>query len=566
MSGTLDPALRDATQRWIAGDVDEHDKAELREVLAAAMSGSEAAVTDLADRMATSLTFGTAGLRGAVRAGANGMNRAVVVRTTAGLGSWLTDRGKAGATVVVGHDARHRSEEFAADAAGVLAAAGFDVRLLPAPLPTPVLAHAARALDAAAGVQITASHNPPQDNGYKVYLDGGVQLVTPADSEIEAAIAAAGPASDVPRSRTWSVYEQAVVDYLDRIGALVPAGSGDLRVAATPLHGVGGDTLRHALHLAGFDDVHLVASQADPDPDFPTVGFPNPEEPGATDAVLELAAAVDADLIVALDPDADRCALGIPDGAGWRMLRGDETGVLLAEHVLSGLDRREHPDPLVATTIVSSTMLRSIAAEHGARFDETFTGFKWLTRAGDGRGTGLVYAYEEALGHCVDPDHVRDKDGITTAVVACDMVTRAKAAGRTPQDELDALSTRHGVHETDQISVRVSDLGTIATTMRGLRAEPPAELAGITADTRDLLPETDALIFEGTRQAADSAGSERMRVVVRPSGTEPKLKCYLQVVADVASPGGAAELGSAKSSARTRMADLRAAVASLVGA
>ncbi len=560
MPAPLDPALRDATYRWIAGDVDESAEAELQEVLASAMSGSEAAIADLHDRMSTSLEFGTAGLRGQVRAGSHGMNRAVVVRTTAGLGTWLIERGLAGSTVVVGFDARHGSEQFATDAAGVLGAAGFDVRMLPEPLPTPVLAHATRALDAAAGIQVTASHNPPEDNGYKVYLGGGVQLVGPADSEIEAAVSAVGPAADVARARRWSVHDRAVADYLSRVERLARGRARDLRVAATALHGVGAATLRHALHLAGFGDVHLVAEQSEPDPDFPTVGFPNPEEPGATDAVMRLASEVDADLIVALDPDADRCALGVPTRGGWRMLRGDETGVLLAEHVLSGLDSREHPDPLVATTIVSATMLREIAAAHGARFDETFTGFKWLVRAGDGAGTGLVYAYEEAIGHCVDPEHVRDKDGIATAVVACDVAATAKSTGRTLQDLLDELSTRHGVHETGQVSVRVTDLDVIAATMRRLRSEPPRELAGLGVRTRDLLPDGDVLVFEGEDTR------ERLRVVVRPSGTEPKLKCYLQVVADVADPGGGEELAVATDAARARLSGLHAAVEALVGA
>lgn len=563
MQHSLDPRLRDAAHRWMAGDPDPASRSELQDVLASATAGSAEAVAELDDRMSASLTFGTAGLRGPERAGPNGMNRAVVIRTTAGLATWLSEQGGDGGVVVVGSDARHGSAQFAEDTAGVLAAAGFDVRMLPEPLPTPVLAHAARALGAVAGVQITASHNPPEDNGYKVYLDGGVQLVGPADTEIETAISRTGAANSVPRRQSWRLHENALNDYLSRVAAVPYGTSRDLRVAATALHGVGAQPLRYALHLTGFTDVHLVTSQAEPDPDFPTVGFPNPEEPGATDALLALAAEIDADLAVALDPDADRCALGIPGEDGtWRMLRGDETGVLLGEYLLSGLDRSAHPDPLVATTIVSATMLRSIASEHRARHDETLTGFKWLVRAGDGSGSGLVYAYEEALGHCVDPDHVRDKDGISAAVLACDMTAAAKTSGRTLQDGLDALSMAHGVHRTGQVSVRVTDLDVIGETMRRLRAEPPTELAGAAVRTRDLLPDADVLVLQGT--APDTAQRAELRVVVRPSGTEPKLKCYLQVVETVAEPRSRAALDDAEERARSRLSELDDAVRTLV--
>ncbi|MFB9567998.1 phospho-sugar mutase [Saccharopolyspora hordei] len=534
--------VRAAALRWIAEDVDPRTQAELQELV-------DADSPELADRMSGMPRFGTAGLRAQVRAGANGMNRAVVVRTTAGVADWLVGRGHGGGVVVVGRDARHGSADFAADTAGVLAAAGFDVRVLPGALPTPVLAHAVRALDAVAGVQITASHNPPQDNGYKLYLRGGTHLVTPTDSEIEAAVAATPPANEVPRSEDWAVHESALEDYLARVATLPRGSARGLRIAATAMHGVGARPLREALHRAGFD-VHLVASQAEPDPDFPTVGFPNPEEPGSTDALLALAAEVGADLAVALDPDADRCALGVPVDGTWRMLRGDETGVLLAWHILSTLDRSAVPDPLVATTIVSATMLRSIAAEFGVRYDETLTGFKWLVRAGDGAGTGLVYAYEEALGHCVDPEFVRDKDGISAAVLAADLAATLKASGRSLSGLLDELSSEHGLHRTGQVSVRVSDLSVIPRTMQRLRAQPPTRLAGTEVDVRDLLPDTDALVI---------TGDGGLRVVVRPSGTEPKLKCYLQVVEQVD------DLPAAKARAAERLAALEQAVSDLVG-
>ncbi|MGH3796183.1 MAG: phospho-sugar mutase [Pseudonocardiaceae bacterium] len=536
-------------RQWIADDVDAADRAELQRVLADALAGDGGATEELVARMAGPLRFGTAGLRGPLRAGPAGMNRAVVLRTSAGLASWLTGQGAAG-TVVVGRDARHRSEQFAADAAGVFGAAGFDTVLLPRPLPTPVLAFAARRLDAVAGVQITASHNPPGDNGYKVYTDGGTQIAPPADAGIEAAIAAAPPAVAVPADGPVRPGGADLLEaYLQRVAGLPRGPARALRVVATPLHGVGGAVLVEALRRAGFTDVHLVAEQAEPDPEFPTVSFPNPEEPGATDALLALAAELDADLAIALDPDADRCALGVPGRAGgWRLLRGDETGVLLGEHRLTTHDQ---PDPLVATSIVSSSLLREVAAAHGARYAETRTGFKWLMRAGG----GLIYAYEEALGYCVDPEAVHDKDGISAAVLACDLTATARAGGRTLEDLLDAIAVRHGVHLTDQVSVRRLDHAAVAAAMAGLRARPPTELAGHPVRSEDLRHDPrrpdDTLVLHGT-----GSGIDRFRVMVRPSGTEPKLKAYLEVVQPVGSPE---QLSTAREQAAARLAAVRAA-------
>ncbi|QNG19488.1 phospho-sugar mutase [Rhodococcus triatomae] len=522
----------DALAAWIAADPDPVTRAEL-----AALPAEE-----VAERFRGPLTFGTAGLRGPVRAGPNGMNVAVVVRATAGLAAWLTERGQGGGTVVVGRDARHGSAEFARAAAEVLAAAGFRVVFLPRPLPTPVVAFAVRRLGAVGGVQITASHNPAQDNGYKVYLSGGAQLVSPADREIEARIAAAAPAADIPRTPVTPSGDELVEAYLDRVGGLPTGERRDIRIALTALHGVGGATATAALARAGFNDVHTVTAQHDPDPDFPSVSFPNPEEPGATDALLDLARSVGADLAIALDPDADRCALGVPTPDGWRMLRGDETGVLLGNQILAS----SPPGALVATTIVSSTLLNELAAARGARSARTLTGFKWLTRAGD----GLVYAYEEAIGHCVDPDHVRDKDGISAAVVAADLVARLAADGRTLLDVLDDLAVEFGLHAGDQVSLRVTLPADLTALTDRLRADLPTELAGEPVTVDDLLdlPEprrTDALVFEG----------RSIRVVVRPSGTEPKLKCYLEVVEPVA---GRDDLGPARSRARERLDHLRA--------
>lgn len=543
----LTPDLRDRVFRWIANDVSPDARAELQSVLAEAMAGVPEATADLADRMAGSLTFGTAGLRGPVRAGSNGMNDAVVIRTTAGVASWLARHGESGRIVVVGRDARHGSKSFADAAAEVLQAAGFDVHVLPRPLPTPLLAFAVKQLGAAAGIQITASHNPPADNGYKLYDGSGAQIVPPTDREVEAAMAEAPEAFRVQRGEGARVLgEDLIHAYLTKVSALPRGTARGLRVAATAMHGVGSDVLTRALEMAGFTDLHLVAEQSAPDPDFPTVPFPNPEEPGATDLLLALASEVDADLAIALDPDADRCALGIRDRDGaWRMLRGDETGVLLGEHVLSTTDIQ---NPLVATTIVSSSMLADIAAAHGARYAETPTGFKWLARAGE----GLAYAYEEAIGLCVNPEFVRDKDGIAAAVLACDLAATLKAAGRSLLDLLDDLAIRHGVHLTDQLSVRVTDLAVRARLMTALRANPPGDLAGVPVTTEDLLPDTDALRVSGPG----------IRIVIRPSGTEPKLKTYFQVTEPVSD---ATVLAAARSAAATRLRGLRDAVSAILG-
>lgn len=547
----LPAELRDRTFRWIADDPDPTTRAELQRVLASAMAGDPAAVDDLTQRMNGMLVFGTAGLRGPVRAGSNGMNRAEVIRTTAGLATWLRSKGDTGGVVIVGRDARHGSAEFAAAAASVLCAAGFTVRTLSDALPTPVTAYLVRAEGAVAGIQITASHNPPADNGYKLYLGDGSQIVPPDDRLIEAAIRDSPAAISVPTAECAQPVDAAEVDrYLDRVATLPRGTARELRVALTPLHGVGGQTAVAALRRAGFVDVHVVAEQAEPDADFTTVTFPNPEEPGATDLLLALASTVDADLAVALDPDADRCALGVRDRDGsWRMLRGDETGALLGEHILSTLDRTAQPDPLVATTIVSSTLLKHIAEAHGARYDETLTGFKWLVRAGDGAGSGLVYAYEEALGHCVDPEFVRDKDGISAAVLACDLAATLKASGRCLLDALDELSVRHGVHLTGQVSVRVADPAQVGRLMAGLRAAPPSELAATPVTVAD------------TSVVLRLTGPD-LRVLIRPSGTEPKLKAYLQVVEPVAEPG---DLARARKAAQERLAATHAAVSALLG-
>ena len=555
---SLAPAVRDAALRWIADDPDPATRDELQRLLAAALAdGPFAPAEELAERMAGMLRFGTAGLRGPVRAGPAGMNVAVVRRATAGLASWLAAHGHGGGTVVVGRDARHHSAEFAVAASEVLAGAGFQVTALAEPLPTPVLAYAVRAQGAVAGVQVTASHNPPADNGYKVYLADGAQLVEPSDAEIEAAIAAAPAAVSIDTAPvTPTDPDELLEQYLDRVARLPRGTARGLRIALTPMHGVGGAVAVHALRLAGFEDVHVVRSQAAPDPDFPTVAFPNPEEPGATDALLALAAEVGADLAVALDPDADRCALGVPDTTapgGWRMLTGNETGALLGDHVLATLDRAAHPAPLVATTVASSTQLRAVAAARGARFAETLTGFKWIVRAG-GAGADLVFGFEEALGYCVDPAAVRDKDGIAAAVLAADLAATRRAAGGSLLDALDELALAHGVYLTAAVTILMTpDERTAALAKLATEPPPPAgteaqPLAGAVLER----PAADVFVLRG----------ERTRAVIRPSGTEPKLKAYLEVVEPLPEiPEG---LPAARAEAQHRLNALRTQVESLL--
>jgi len=506
---------------WIADDPDESTRAELEAVIEAVEAGDTAALADLTDRFDGTLEFGTAGLRGAVAAGPNRMNRAVVTRAAAGLAAYLVGSGATG-PVVVGRDARHGSDDFSRDTAEVLTGAGIPVWVLPRPLPTPVLAFAIRELGCSAGVMVTASHNPPQDNGYKVYLGDGSQIVPPADSEIASRIAAVGSVLELPRGSTAKTLTEDVVDrYLDTVAELAEDGPRDLRIVYTPLHGVGGTTAAQVLETAGFEAPRVVAQQEQPDPDFPTVAFPNPEEPGAMDLAMALAEEHGADIVVANDPDADRCAAAIPGPHGWRMLRGDEVGALLGHHLLSRGRKGTY-----ATTIVSSTLLGAMARAAGQPYVETLTGFKWI-----GRVDGLAFGYEEALGYCVDPDHVKDKDGVSAMLLLCELAAQTKAEGRTLVDVLDDLAVAHGLHATDQLSVRVDDLSLIAEAMTRLRTEAPTELGGFAVvGVDDLalgsaeLPPTEGLRF----RLADNA-----RVVVRPSGTEPKLKCYLEVVVPV---------------------------------
>ncbi|WP_432496594.1 phospho-sugar mutase [Kineococcus gypseus] len=572
----LPDELRARALAWVADDPDEGDREELRALLAAAGRGDAAAAADLADRFSGALEFGTAGLRGAIGAGEHRMNRAVVQRAAAGLGAWLTARFER-PRVVVGLDARNGSRAFADDSAAVLTAAGCEVLLLPRPLPTPVLAFAVRHLGADAGVMVTASHNPARDNGYKVYLGGraggeegrGVQIVPPVDGEIAAAIAAVGPLADLPRAQQgWRVLgEDVLAAYLDAVLAATElpreqaaaheqAPPRELRVVTTAMHGVGGPVLAEALRRAGFTDVHAVPEQAEPDPAFPTVAFPNPEEPGALDLALDLAARVEADLVLAVDPDADRACAAVPAGArgdraSWRQLSGDELGWVLGEHLAA-------PGAVLACSVVSSQGLARIAAAHGARFSPALTGFKWIARV-----PGISFGYEEAIGYCVAPAVVRDKDGVSASLLTARLARRLLAAGRTLLDVLDDVARRDGVHVTGPVSIRVDDLSLIGAAMARLRERPPAALGGAAVtsveDLRggvDGLPPTDGLRW----RTADGA-----RVVVRPSGTEPKLKCYCEVVVDVPDGGGDEALADARCGAAARLEAVRRDVRAATG-
>ncbi|MEO7234632.1 MAG: phospho-sugar mutase, partial [Lapillicoccus sp.] len=493
---TLPGPLRAQVTAWLDDDPDPVTRVELSAVLAAADRGDDRAVADLEDRFSGMLEFGTAGLRGALGAGPHRMNRAVVLRAAAGLTAYLqTECAIAEPMVVVGFDARHRSDDFARDTASVVVGAGGRASVLPHPLPTPVLAFAIRHLGADAGVMVTASHNPAADNGYKVYLGDGSQIVPPTDTQIAAHIAAVGSVADLALAGDgWETLDDEVQEeYARRVAALVPPEAPrDLSVVHTSLHGVGNETMRRVFELAGFPAPYPVAAQADPDPDFPTVPFPNPEEAGAIDAALGVAREVHPDIVIANDPDADRCAAAVLDDGRWRMLRGDEVGALLGAHVLA---RGVAPDAVFACSIVSSRLLAAMTAAAGIRHEETLTGFKWI-----GRVPGLTYGYEEALGYCVAPQVVRDKDGVSAALFLAEMAAGLKALGRTLLDVLDDLAVAHGVHATGSFSVRVTDLSEIPPVMERLRSSPPPEVGRVRVlRTDDLaagdggLPPTDGV-------------------------------------------------------------------------
>ncbi|MEW1978409.1 phospho-sugar mutase [Kocuria palustris] len=565
-----------AVREWIEQDPDQNDRDELRGLLEQAQDPSapedqaRGAVATLAERFSGTLQFGTAGLRAAISAGPMGMNRAVVQRAAAGVAAHVLAVAEAepAPKAVIGFDARHRSAVFARDTAAVLTAAGLSVELMPRPLPTPLLAWAVRDRGAETGIMVTASHNPATDNGYKVYLGGrcveptarGCQIVPPHDAQIAERIEAVGDLRELPRAESgWQILSEDIDrQYLEAVADPEAERSASPRIVLTAMHGVGGPTALAALERAGFDDVHPVAEQFEPDPEFPTAPFPNPEEPGALSLALALARRLDADLVLANDPDADRCAAAVPDTedpraeGGWRALSGDEVGALLGVTALRRLAgtagsasaagpaqaadpaapappsetaQAQPSEPVLANSIVSSRLLGRMAEAAGVAHRETLTGFKWIARV-----PGLVYGYEEALGYCTAPEIVRDKDGITAAVAIAELARAAAAQGRTLVDELDDLALRHGLHATSQLSIRVSDLELIPRMITRLREDPPLELAGsAVASVEDLAhpePDSDLLPTEGMRLLSEDG----TRVIVRPSGTEPKLKCYLETV------------------------------------
>ena len=515
----MDQSFIAEVEAWIEDDPDQVTAGQLRQWLD---SDNEA---ELRASFNGFLQFGTAGLRGPIRPGPSGMNRAVVGRAAAGIVAYMKERNLT--SVVIGRDARYGSEDYTFETAEIMSGAGMKVYVLPRPLPTPVLAFATNDLSCDVGIMVTASHNPPQDNGYKVYLGGtvdgieyrGSQIVSPTDISIAQKIDAITSLKTQPRGKEWTVLGEEVIEkYIARTASLAK-NPGNLRIVYTAMHGVGTETIQRVFHKAGFPSPILVDAQAAPDPDFPTVAFPNPEEPGAIDLALETAKSFDAHLVIANDPDADRCAAAVNDPTtGWRMLRGDELGAILGESIA-----RKTPSGILANSIVSSSILKKIAAHYNLEFKETLTGFKWLAKI-----KGLTFGYEEALGYAVDAISVNDKDGISAAITLAQIATDLAEDGKTVLDLLDEVWARHGFHATEQISIRLSDLSKVGVILGGLRNNPPKEIAGraVTsiddlAAPKDGLPPTD-----GLRIWLDGG----VRIIIRPSGTEAKMKCYIEVI------------------------------------
>ena len=515
----MDQSLVREVQAWIADDPDPITSSQLQEWLD---TNNEA---ELKKSFSGFLQFGTAGLRGPIRPGPSGMNRAVVGRTAAGIVTYMRERNLT--SVVIGRDARYGSEDYTFETAEIMSGAGMNVYVLPRPLPTPVLAFATNELGCDVGIMVTASHNPPQDNGYKVYLGGtvdgieyrGSQIVSPTDVSIAQKIDAIVSLKDQPRGKAWTdLGEEIVEKYITRTASLATQ-PGTLKIVYTAMHGVGTETLQRVFHKAGFLSPILVDAQAAPDPDFPTVAFPNPEEPGAIDLALETAKTFEADLVIANDPDADRCAAAIKDPTtGWRMLKGDELGAILSESIA-----RKGGSGIFANSIVSSSILRKIAKHYNFEFEETLTGFKWLAKI-----KGLTFGYEEALGYAVDAETVNDKDGISAAITLAQIATDLAADGKTILDLLDEIWARHGFHATEQISIRLTDLSKVGIILGGLRTNPPQEIAGrLVTSIDDLAAPTDGLPpTDGLRIWLDGG----IRIIIRPSGTEAKMKCYIEVI------------------------------------
>jgi phosphomannomutase len=524
----MESTLLAEVKAWIADDPDPVTAAALQALVD---SGDEASLRPLFNGF---LQFGTAGLRGPIGPGPSSMNRAVVGRAAAGIAAYMRKRGMT--RVVIGRDARYGSHDFAIESAEIFSGAGMEVFLLPRALPTPVLAYATTALKADVGIMVTASHNPPQDNGYKVYIgpvaDGisyaSSQIINPTDGFIADEISAIASLKSQPRGSQWSVLDETLInEYIERTARLAKH-PGALKVVYTAMHGVGTETVKKVFAEAGFPELTLVTEQAEPDPDFPTVAFPNPEEPGAIDLALATARAHNADLVIANDPDADRCAAAIKDRNGrWRMLRGDELGVIFGEWIA-----RSAPRGTFGNSIVSSSILKKISAHYGIDFKEVLTGFKWLAKIED-----LAFGYEEAIGYAVDSKTVNDKDGISAAIFLAQIATDLATQGRDLNDLLDEVWARHGFHGTEQISIRVSDMGAITALLSGLRSNPPREIAGKSVEKiDDLAAPTDGLPPTDGLRIWLAGG---VRIIIRPSGTEAKLKCYIEVITKTADDSAA---------------------------
>ncbi|QOC26210.1 phospho-sugar mutase [Microbacterium hominis] len=552
-------AVLDAARAWLAQDPDPETRAELTALLDAAASGDAAASADLADRFGARLQFGTAGLRGRLGAGSNRMNRVLVSQAAAGFAAYLREKAgpDAAPLVVIGYDGRRNSDVFARDSAELFAGAGLRAVLLPRMLPTPVLAFAVRHLGAAAGVMVTASHNPPDDNGYKVYLGGadqGSQIVSPADAEIAAHIdrVAAGAAVPDLLRGTYEVAEESVVEaYVAATAAVAPAtaGAAGMTWVYTAMHGVGSETLHAILELAGYPRPTVVEAQIAPDGRFPTVAFPNPEEPGAMDLAFETARAADAEFVIANDPDADRLAVALPDPSadgGWRALTGNEIGLLLGWRAAARAAERGETGSL-ACSLVSSPGLQAVAEHYGLDFHATLTGFKWISRA-----PGILFGFEEALGYLVNPETVRDKDGISAAIAILGMIAEARERGEGLGDLLRRFQDTFGFFASGQVSLRVDDLSVIGRIMSALRAAPPTRLGEVAVERiDDLLTGVDGFPPGDVLRLWLDDGS---RLIVRPSGTEPKLKAYLDV------------RGTSAADAQARLAALDAATRALIAA
>lgn len=512
--------LRQEVLAWIEDDPDP----KMREQLIAMLESGEE--TELRSCFQGFLEFGTAGLRGPIGPGPSRMNRSVVSKTAYGLSRFMSKNNLK--SIVIGRDARYGSEDFTIDTAEIMSGAGFEVFVLPRPLPTPVLAFAVRKLGCDVGVMVTASHNPPQDNGYKVYLGGvvngvrygGSQIIAPTDKEISAEIALTPNLNTVKRAKEWTVLSDEIVNQYVEVTAGLARLREDLKIVYTAMHGVGKETLVEVFKVAGFPDPILVKEQAEPDPDFPTVAFPNPEEPGAIDLSLKLAREISADLVIANDPDADRCAVAIDDH-GWRMLRGDEVGAILGEYLAR---RAEDKRGTLANSIVSSSILRKIAERHQLSFTETLTGFKYLAKV-----ENLLFGYEEALGYAVDSRSVNDKDGISAALVIAEIAAWLKKDGKGIRDFLEEIWKLYGFHGTRQISVRISSIDQISKIMKAVRQTLPDSIGGMKVERLDDLERPDSGLppTNGVRIWLEGGH----RIIVRPSGTEPKVKCYLETIA-----------------------------------